>query len=201
MPSLAAGLAVAAVLVAAGVRWAAAGDSSPGTAGPSSPAASSTAFPTAPPTAPSGDYRVSTDAGGLSVAVPRDWTYRLSGSSHTYQAPDYASFLEITPVPGPADPLETARGFSQAVRSVWSGYVETALGPVGDAPDAAVEVEFAHDATDGTRRRGIYRVFTAPDTTVYGAQVAGPSTDWPRQREIMDTLLSTFYPSGAAPTP
>jgi hypothetical protein len=113
-------------------------------------------------------------------------------------APDHASFLEVSPAPAATDPLEAARAFSAAVRSVWPNYTETSLGPVGDGPGAAVEVDFAYDAMDGSRRRGLYRVFTAPEGTVYGVQVAGPGTDWPRQREVMDTMLSTFYAPGAA---
>ncbi|WP_031079381.1 hypothetical protein [Streptomyces sp. NRRL S-118] len=192
---LVAGLAAVALVAAAAWWLAGTGDGGgPGEAG--RPA--STAFPTASPTAPGSDYRIAAGPGGASLAVPRDWSYQVSGTTHGYVAPDHASFLEVSPAPADLHPLEAGRAFSSSVRSVWPGYEEMSLGPVGDGPRAAVEVDFAYDATDGTRRRGLYRVFTAPDSTVYGVQVAGPSTDWPRQRQIMDTMLSTFYVPGAS---
>jgi hypothetical protein len=192
--ALVAGIAAGA-LVATAAWWLATGDGDgPDAAG--RPA--STAFPTASPTAPGSDYRIADGPGGVSLAVPRDWSYQVNGTAHGYVAPDHASFLEVSPAPAATDPLEAARAFSAAVRSVWPNYTETSLGPVGDGPGAAVEVEFAYDAMDGSRRRGLYRVFTAPEGTVYGVQVAGPGTDWPRQREVMDTMLSTFYAPGAA---
>ncbi|MFJ8584372.1 hypothetical protein ACIRD2_06895 [Streptomyces sp. NPDC093595] len=191
---LVAGIAAGA-LVATAAWWLATGDGDgPGAAG--RPA--STAFPTVSPTAPGSDYRIADGPGGVSLAVPRDWSYQVNGTAHGYVAPDHASFLEVSKAPAATDPLEAARAFSAAVKSVWPNYAETSLGPVGDGPGAAVEVDFAYDAMDGSRRRGLYRVFTAPDDTVYGVQVAGPGTDWPRQREVMDTMLSTFYAPGAA---
>ncbi|OEJ47897.1 hypothetical protein AR457_30850 [Streptomyces agglomeratus] len=193
LPLLVAGLVVAA-LVAAVVWWRApAGDAPSGAGG----ATSATAFPTASPTSPAG-YRIATGPGGVSLAVPQDWSYQLNGGTHAYVAPDYASYLEVGTVVGLAEHMEAARAFSRGVSSVVPGYTERAIGPVGEGPDAAVEVDFAYDATGGGRRRGIYRVFTAPDDTMYGVQVAGPGTDWPRQRQVMDTMLATFFAPGAS---
>lgn len=193
LPLLVAGLVVAA-LVAAAVWWPApGGDARSGTRG----ATSATAFPTASPSSPAG-YRIATGPGGVSLAVPQDWSYQPSSGTHSYVAPDYASYLEVSTVVGLAEPMEAARAFSRGVSSVVPGYTERAIGPAGEGPDAAVEVDFAYDATGGGRRRGIYRVFTAPDDTMYGVQVAGPVTDWPRQRQVMDTTLATFFTSGAS---
>ncbi|MFG3496752.1 hypothetical protein [Streptomyces sp. NPDC047886] len=190
-PRLAAALGV--VVLATAALWlvqAVSDDPAGGRTG-SSP----TAFPTASPTSAAPGYRLTTAPGGVTLAVPTDWTYQLRGTAVTYAAPDYASFLDFGPVPTNAvtDRMELARAFSRGVAQVWPGYVVKEIGTVGEGPDAAVEVEYAYETTDGSERRGLYRVFTAPDDTTYEVQVAAPSTEWPRQRQVMDTLLSTFY--------
>ncbi|MGC5364660.1 hypothetical protein ACPXCE_23830 [Streptomyces sp. DT24] len=192
----AAGLA-AAVLVAVAAVWLGQDDTPSGAAS----SAAATAFPTASPTVPRSGYRLAEGPDGVTLAVPEDWAHRTNTAAVVYEAADHSSYLEIYPVSFKAEAVELARGFSRGVASVWTGYVETGFGPVGEGPDAAVEVNFGYDLPDGGRRRGIYRVFTTPGGAMYSVQSAGPSTDWPRQRQVMDTMLAGFYvpPSSSSP--
>ncbi|MGX1887200.1 hypothetical protein [Streptomyces sp. NPDC055287] len=183
------------LLVAAGLWLVSGGDDTSGGSGDTSP----TAFPTELPTSPSG-YRVADGPDGSVMAVPADWSPRLRGGTQVHEARDFASYVEVGRTTGLMSNLETVRAFSQGVASVWPGYVENSIAPVGEGTEAAAEVDFEYDTSGGSRRRGLYRVFTAPNGTTYEVQAAGPSVDWPRQREVMDTLLSTFYVPRASPS-
>ncbi|MFD5103697.1 hypothetical protein ACFWJN_32720, partial [Streptomyces albidochromogenes] len=188
----------AALLVAVAALWLVpGGDEASGGAGDSSP----TAFPTVRPTLPPSGYRLADGPDGAAMAVPADWSPRLRGATYVHEARDFGSYVEVGRTTGLMSNIETARSFSRAVGSVWSGYVEKSIAPVGEGSKAAAEVDFEYDTSGGSRRRGLYRVFTAPNGTTYEVQAAGPSVDWPRQRAVMDTLLSTFYVPSSAPSP
>ncbi|MGW7054238.1 hypothetical protein [Streptomyces sp. NPDC054887] len=188
-------LGTAVLLVAAGL-WFVSGDGDgdgPGEAAGTSPTASLTA---------PGGYRLAAGPDGSAMAVPAEWTSRLRDDTHVHASRDFDAYVEVGRTSGLLSNLDMARAFSQGVRSVWPGYVERSLAPVGEGPRAAAEVDFEYDdTTSGSRRRGLYRVFTAPNGTAYEVQAAGPSTEWPRQRQVMDTLLSTFHLPAASPSP
>ncbi|GGX25972.1 hypothetical protein GCM10010353_46240 [Streptomyces chryseus] len=193
-------LGCAALLVVVALWLVPGGDDASGGSGDTSP----TAFPTVRPTLPPSGYRLADGPDGAAMAVPTDWSPRLRGATYVHEARDFASYVEVGRTTGLMSNIETARAFSRGVASVWSGYVEKSIAPVGEGSRAAAEVDFEYDTSGGSRRRGLYRVFTAPNGATYEVQAAGPSVDWPRQRAVMDTLLSTFYvsaPSSPSPLP
>ncbi|GAA3898839.1 hypothetical protein GCM10022244_06300 [Streptomyces gulbargensis] len=161
---------------------------------------SSTPTPTVTPTGtePPAGYRTVDDTGGFTIAVPEGWDRTESGQGVFYNAPDGQSLLQVFVVREPGlTPYEALSGVSADGRANKPGYEETGPLRVGGEPGApadAAELVYAYDRPDGTRRKVVDRAFTAPDGTHYAVLVAGPDTDWPRQREHLRVALRFFRP-------
>ncbi|MEU8763078.1 hypothetical protein [Streptomyces sp. NPDC048659] len=136
-------------------------------------------------------FRTVQDPAGFSVAVPEDWNRTSSEQGVFYNSPDGKSLVQIFTLGEPdTTPLESLRGTSRTL-SAKPGYQEISLGPAGEG-DAA-ELVYAYDRQEG-RRKVVDRAFTGADGRQHAILVAGPETDWPRQRETLTTALASFKP-------
>ncbi|MFF0433218.1 hypothetical protein ACFYU9_13450 [Streptomyces sp. NPDC004327] len=204
--------AVVAVLVAGGVGgwllWGRDSGTGPGpTAGPSAtaseapvtssgaPSASDSASDSASPSegAPPPGTRLVEDVAGFTIAVPEGWNRTTSGASVFYNAPDGASLVQVFTIDEPGlSPYDALRETSRNLAEKNPGYQEISLERTGtDGKEA--ELVYAYDRTEG-RRKVVDRAFTGSDGRQYAVLAAGPETDWPGQRETLDTALRFFKP-------
>ncbi|MFD3728397.1 hypothetical protein [Streptomyces sp. NPDC058671] len=215
--AVAAGVA-GAVLVAGSVGgwllWGRGDAEPPAASGPpaSVPAAPETTDPTSPTPSPSdtsappgdgGDvpppgYRAVEDLKGFTIAVPDGWDRTESDQGVFYNAPDRRSLLQVFVVTETGlTPYEALRGASEDGRANKPGYQEISLERVtgeADAPADSVELVYAYDRDDGSRRKVVDRAFTAEDGTHYAILAAGPESAWPKQREVLRVALDFFRP-------
>ncbi|MFD3336581.1 hypothetical protein ACFWV1_28635 [Streptomyces sp. NPDC058700] len=212
--AVAAGVA-GAVLVAGSVGgwllWGRGDAEPPAASGPPSsvPAAPETTDPTPSPSdtsAPPGDggdvpppgYRAVEDLKGFTIAVPDGWDRTESDQGVFYNAPDRRSLLQVFVVTETGlTPYEALRGASEDGRANKPGYQEISLERVtgeADAPADSVELVYAYDRDDGSRRKVVDRAFTAEDGTHYAILAAGPESAWPKQREVLRVALDFFRP-------
>ncbi|MGW5419637.1 hypothetical protein [Streptomyces sp. NPDC003943] len=207
--------AVAAVLVAGGVggwflwgRDGGGGGTGPGpTAAPSvtasdapstgsdGPSTSESGSPSASPSegAPPAGFRLVEDDAGFTIAVPEGWNRTTSGASVFYNAPDGASLVQVFTIDEPGlTPYEALQQTSRDLAEKNPGYQELALERTGTDGNEA-ELVYSYDRTEG-RRKVVDRAFTGSDGRQYAVLAAGPETDWPKQRETIDTALRFFKP-------
>ncbi len=155
---------------------------------------------TTPPTddMPPPGYRAVEDLKGFTVAVPEGWDRTESDQGVFYNAPDGRSLLQVFVVTEAGlTPYEALRGASEDGRANKPGYREISLERVtgeAGAPADSVELVYAYDRADGSRRKVVDRAFTAADGTHYAILAAGPESAWPKQREVLRVALDFFSP-------
>ncbi|MER5308322.1 hypothetical protein ABT034_11090 [Streptomyces sp. NPDC002773] len=171
------------------------------TSGTSSP--SETPSPSDTSASPGGDvpppgYRAVEDLKGFTIAVPEGWDRTESDQGVFYNAPDRRSLLQVFVVTESGlTPYEALRGASEDGRANKPGYQEISLEQVtgeAGAPADSVELVYAYDRDDGSRRKVVDRAFTAADGTHYAILAAGPESAWPKQREVLRVALDSFRP-------
>ncbi|MER8042431.1 hypothetical protein [Streptomyces sp. NPDC094032] len=136
-------------------------------------------------------FRGVEDPDGFTIAVPVGWNRTSSAQGVFYTSPDGRSLIQIftaaTATTTPYESLqETSRNLSKN-----PGYQQIALERTGQ--DDTAELVYAYDRTEG-RRKVVDRAFTGTDGRQYAILVAGPETDWPKQRETLTTALEFFRP-------
>ncbi|MEU7119116.1 hypothetical protein [Streptomyces zaomyceticus] len=169
---------------------------------PSSGTPSDSASPsgTATPTdgAPPAGYGVVKDLKGFTIAVPDGWDRTESDQGVFYNAPDRRSLLQVFVVTEAGlTPYEALRGASEDGRATKPGYQEISLERVTGEPGApadSAELVYAYTRDDGSRRKVVDRAFTAADGNHFAILVAGPESDWPKQRESLSVALKFFRP-------
>ncbi|MFH8711451.1 hypothetical protein [Streptomyces zaomyceticus] len=170
-------------------------DPSSGTPSDSAPP-SGTATPT--DGAPPAGYGVVTDLKGFTIAVPDGWDRTETDQGVFYNAPDRRSLLQIFVVTEAGlTPYEALRGASEDGRATKPGYREISLERVTGEPGApadSAELVYAYTRDDGSRRKVVDRAFTAADGNHFAILVAGPESDWPKQRESLSVALKFFRP-------
>lgn len=204
---------VAAVLVAGGVGgwlvWGRDGDGSgKGTAGAPGTTATSPADP-GPSSDPSSDspspsdssapmddmpppgFHAVEDPVGFTIAVPENWNRTSSAEGVFYNSPDGKSLVQIFTLGDPATTPYTSLEQTSRNLAAKPGYEQIALERTGEGDTA--ELVYAYDREEG-RRKVVDRAFTGTDGRQYAILVAGPETDWPRQRETLGTALEFFRP-------
>ncbi|OEJ25428.1 hypothetical protein AR457_14145 [Streptomyces agglomeratus] len=184
-----------------------AGSTSPAT-GATAPEESTAAEPTGPQTAePTGTgsprvpagYRLVADAEGFTAAVPEDWERSLENDRVFYRTADRASLVQVFQVTEPGmSPGEAVRLASGGLRSGTEGYDEIRVGPVDGAVNEgqSAELVYEYDSEEsGGRRRGVERVFRVDGGDLWAVLVAAPAGEWPRQQEILRTVIENFQPN------
>ncbi|MFD8644908.1 hypothetical protein ACFV14_31930 [Streptomyces zaomyceticus] len=169
---------------------------------PSSGTPSDSASPsgTATPSdgAPPAGYGVVKDLKGFTIAVPDGWDRTETDQGVFYNAPDRRSLIQIFVVTEAGlTPYEALRGASEDGRATKPGYREISLERVTGEPGApadSAELVYAYTRDDGSRRKVVDRAFTAPDGNHFAILVAGPESDWPKQRESLTVALEFFRP-------
>ncbi|MFE1382766.1 hypothetical protein ACFW6S_27865 [Streptomyces sp. NPDC058740] len=131
------------------------------------------------------------DPAGFTVAVPENWNRTSSAEGVFYNSPDGKSLIQIFTLAEPdSTPYESLQRTSQNLTAK-PGYEQIGLERTGEG-DAA-ELVYAYDRTEG-RRKVVDRAFTGTDGSQHAILVAGPESDWPKQRETLTTVLEFFRP-------
>ncbi|MGW4165119.1 serine/arginine repetitive matrix protein 2 [Streptomyces sp. NPDC004788] len=163
--------------------------------GSDEPSASESASAPASPSegAPPAGFRLVEDDAGFTIAVPEGWNRTTSGASVFYNAPDGASLVQVFTIDEPGlTPYEALQQTSRDLAEKNPGYQEVGLDRTGtDGKEA--ELVYSYDRTEG-RRKVVDRAFTGSDGRQYAVLAAGPETEWPKQRETIDTALRFFKP-------
>ncbi|MFE6100567.1 hypothetical protein ACFVQ4_11450 [Streptomyces laurentii] len=177
---------------------AAAGASAPGSdsasAPPSdsaSPSPSDSDSASADATTPPIGYRLVEDEDGFTVAVPEGWSRTTAGGSVFFNAPDDSSLMQVFEIGEPGlSPYEALKTVSRDVAKN-PDFEQISLEETG--VDEA-ELVYAYHRSEG-RRQVVARAFVGDDAVRRIVLVGGPDTDWPKQREILDTALRYFKPT------
>ncbi|MEU6980087.1 serine/arginine repetitive matrix protein 2 [Streptomyces sp. NPDC046371] len=131
------------------------------------------------------------DPEGFVIAVPEDWNRTSSQEGVFYNSPDGKSLVQIFTLAAPdTTPYESLQQTSRTLAGN-PGYEEISLERTGEGDTA--ELVYAYDREEG-RRKVVDRAFTGTDGRQHAILVAGPETDWPKQRENLTTALEFFRP-------
>ncbi|MEV7278496.1 serine/arginine repetitive matrix protein 2 [Streptomyces sp. NPDC093111] len=164
--------------------------SDPASASPSdspSPSDSSAPMDDMPPPG----FRAVEDPEGFVIAVPEGWSRTSSKEGVFYHSPDGKSLFQIFTLAAPdTTPYESLQQTSRTLAGN-PGYAEISLERTGEGDTA--ELVYAYDRQEG-RRKVVDRAFTGTDGRQHAILVAGPETDWPKQREDLTIALQFFRP-------
>ncbi|MEU7013658.1 serine/arginine repetitive matrix protein 2 [Streptomyces sp. NPDC046385] len=131
------------------------------------------------------------DPEGFVIAVPENWNRTSSKEGVFYNSPDGKSLVQIFTLASPdTTPYASLQQTSRNLAGN-PGYQEISLERTGEGDTA--ELVYAYDREEG-RRKVVDRAFTGTDGRQYAILVAGPETDWPKQRENLTTALEFFRP-------
>ncbi|BAU85572.1 hypothetical protein SLA_4688 [Streptomyces laurentii] len=159
---------------------------SPSDSGSPSPSDSASADATPPI-----GYRIVEDEDGFTVAVPEGWSRTTAGGSVFFNAPDDSSLMQVFEIGEPGlTPYEALKTVSRDVAKN-PDFEQISLEETG-ADEA--ELVYAYHRSEG-RRQVVARAFVGDDAVRRIVLVGGPDTDWPKQREILDTALRYFKPT------
>ncbi|MGC5015572.1 serine/threonine-protein kinase [Streptosporangium sp. DT93] len=141
---------------------------------------------------PDGFARLS--AGGVSGAVPGNWTVKTGGDGAVVFSGPKRGGQNVVVVPAPvADPV-TALG--RASRKDLDEYTEVGVTAVGYRGWKAADWEYTYVRSDGVPMHGLTRYVAVDDRSAYQITFRAQDLGWERSVESMETFLATFTPSG-----
>ncbi|MFD6226753.1 hypothetical protein ACFWFZ_07710 [Streptomyces sp. NPDC060232] len=167
-------------------------------------APSTTAGPTRTPTpSPTGSgpgagaHETKQDAAGFTIAVPAGWAREELKEGVFYRSADRSALIQVFRVSEPElSPLQAVRQASTYLRGGTRGYEEISVGPVPGSSGAA-ELVYQYDSEESRGvRRGVERVFLAPDGTKWALLTAGPVAEWEATQDHHAAALAAFRPTG-----